>query len=258
MEAAVGVVQDKIGCLGTNLDIADRHAEDCRKQCGFQSGMVEQIVKQFAKYGEQYELSEDNERGLLQLQVVGDTPMHDMLRNSLAELKVLQAKKATIQAEQDEISGRLQGARRYLHALHLDQSTLQAGELGSVMRPNPLPLAHGGIDVDKDFGVMTSPTLCALCLERFPFWHAVICSCKHLYHPWCAGVCFRDNSNCASPDCGRVHPMWLKAFGFSSTYDEDRSGATRDDISASAAAEGGSIEYVRTLLPVGIDNYLRK
>lgn len=126
------------------------------------------------------------------------------------------------------------------------------------MQPNPLALTYEERDTVSDFGVLQVPAVCALCLEGFPFWHALICSCKHLYHPWCAAAWFRDTSDCASADCGRVHPMWLKACGFSYMRDEDRSGATADTISGSAAALMENVGSLSTPPPPAPLNSARK
>ena len=168
--------------------------------------------------------------------------MHDMLRNNLTDLRKLQAEKKAKQEELQMCGDRLEGSRRYLRALQSEHVCLQEGELGAVMHPNPLPLTYKEKDCISVFGDLPVPAVCAMCLEGFPFWYALICSCKHLYHPWYAAAWFLDSSDCVAIGCGRVHPFWLKACRFSFAPAEECSGATRDTVNVSAVVEGMNVE----------------
>ena len=52
-------------------------------------------------------------------------------------------------------------------------------------------------------------------MSGFPLNNIIVCTCGHLYHPWCAGIWFRVASTCADASYGTtVHPAWFSSFGF--------------------------------------------
>ena len=86
MESVLAKVESHVHHLQSNFDIATEQLDEVQKECTFCAGMVNHIIKQFAKYGEQYNLRNTNEDHYLPLVVIGETPMHDMLRNNLIDL----------------------------------------------------------------------------------------------------------------------------------------------------------------------------
>ena len=58
------------------------------------------------------------------------------------------------------------------------------------------------------------------------------------YHPWCAAAWFRHSSKCTASGCGRINPMWLKAYGFSILQKKDPNGATHDSMTLTGATGG--------------------
>jgi hypothetical protein len=58
-------------------------------------------------------------------------------------------------------------------------------------------------------------TTCELYRYDFEFNDIIVASCRHLYHPWCAGTHFNDSNLCADDECGQIMtPDWSKCFGF--------------------------------------------
>lgn len=106
MDGVVTSVQRKVNVLQGEGDDLLQKLEEVHKECSFSSGMVEKLIKQFAKYGEEYQLPKVDDDDF-KLDVVGDVPMHDMLRNNVIELRALLAKKRELQKVQDEMGGRL-------------------------------------------------------------------------------------------------------------------------------------------------------
>ena len=62
------------------------------------------------------------------------------------------------------------------------------------------------------FGIFVSLTV--VCEFPFPQNDVIVCSCLHVYHPWCARMWFENNATCAMSGCGLVHPNWFTSFGF--------------------------------------------
>jgi hypothetical protein len=78
-----------------------------------------------------------------------------------------------------------------------------------------------------------------MCLLGFHFNDIIVCSCRHLYHPFCAALHFKDNNKCANPLCGQVvSPEWAKSFGFRE-FD-----AELLEKEISEGCEGARIEYL--------------
>ena len=53
-----------------------------------------------------------------------------------------------------------------------------------------------------------------LCESPFSYNDILVCSCKHLYHPWYAMSWFSSSSRCVEKTCSHVHREWNKSFGF--------------------------------------------
>ncbi len=59
--------------------------------------------------------------------------------------------------------------------------------------------------------------VCVICNCPFPLFDIIVCSCQHLYHPWCATIWFKTTNSCRNEECISVlHLEWLKNFGFAS------------------------------------------
>lgn len=80
MDAVVNKVEQKVDTLQLDADSFSFKLEELEKECSFSSGMVEQLIKQFAKYREEYKLLSIDDGNEIQMEVIGNGPMYDMLR----------------------------------------------------------------------------------------------------------------------------------------------------------------------------------
>jgi len=83
---------------------------------------------------------------------------------------------------------------------------------------NPAP-SYSQFDLSTPRTILGLNTIslspCALCLSRFPLNDIIVCTCGHLYHPWCLGIWFRVSSQCVDNSCDATgHPSWFNNFGF--------------------------------------------
>lgn len=63
----------------------------------------------------------------------------------------------------------------------------------------PHPLCNHDTQVDKPSFLKILPYVVCLC--AFSHNDIVVFACRHLYHPWCALIHFRQSSQCAKPCC---------------------------------------------------------
>lgn len=139
---------------------------------------------------------------------------HEMVRDAKIDYEA-----AVMELQQcSKTSERLQSKQtcltRQFDALTLQLAHLKRGEVGVSLRPRPMctMFDHRNCDSVPD-PILVTP--CALCLSPFPLKDVIVCTCGHLYHPWCAGVWFKVSSTCADSSCSEmVHPNWFRSFGF--------------------------------------------
>ncbi|KAG0595091.1 hypothetical protein M758_UG138600 [Ceratodon purpureus] len=88
--------------------------------------------------------------------------------------------------------------------------SLRSGRLALAMHRHPMCNSFGTIDLPCDFVKITT---CVLCDSKFSYGDIVVCSCRHVYHPWCAFSWFSKSVKCVEKSCFEVHPDWWKSFG---------------------------------------------
>ena len=65
--------------------------------------------------------------------------------------------------------------------------------------------------MDSDSIMVTN---CILCDCPFSYNDILVCSWRHVYHPWCVVSWFSTSIKCVEKSCSVVHPDWYKSFGF--------------------------------------------
>jgi hypothetical protein len=60
----------------------------------------------------------------------------------------------------------------------------------------PHPLCNPDVQIDRPNFFKIFPYVVCLC--AFPHNDIVVFICRHLYHPWCALIHFRQNNQCAN------------------------------------------------------------
>ena len=128
----------------------------------------------------------------------------------------------------DNVTGKVLGTQSRLAALEKHLQDLSRGRHGVLLHPHPQ------VNHFEDFLTMwtTEVTLkiphCSAYMEGFHHGDVLLCSCMHMYHPWCAGQWFRVTSLCAHRHCGEVHSMWLKSWDF--PFAKAPVGVPEDDV----------------------------
>jgi hypothetical protein len=88
--------------------------------------------------------------------------------------------------------------------------------------PHPIPYPGAGYE---DNGFAVKITVCVKCHSGLCFSDIILSSCRHVYHPWCACVYFRNSNTCAYDLCkSMAGPEWAKSFGFKE-FDADMTAA---------------------------------
>jgi hypothetical protein len=90
-------------------------------------------------------------------------------------------------------------------------SNLRSGRPGLALHPHPMCNSHGIEQLEGDFLKVTN---CVLCGSTFSYNDIIVCSCRHVYHPWCVVSWFSTSVKCVEKNCSLVHPDWYKSFGF--------------------------------------------
>jgi hypothetical protein len=86
------------------------------------------------------------------------------------------------------------------------------------MHPNPLCNLEVKSNIPLNF-LKFAP--CVVCLCGFPHNDVVVFVYKHMYHPWCALIHFKQKSKCIDPHCKtNMFIKWFKSFGFRE-FDKD-------------------------------------
>ena len=92
----------------------------------------------------------------------------------------------------------------------LEALNLQTTSVLVFLHRVPCPI---GIPGNKGFEVTVSH--CEKCLLGFSFNDVIVCSCRHLYHLFCALMHFTTTNACAKVDCSKIIlPKWAKSFDF--------------------------------------------
>ena len=90
-------------------------------------------------------------------------------------------------------------------------SNLRSGRPGLALHPHPMCNSLELEVMDSDSIMVTN---CVLCDCPFSYNDILVCSCRHVYHPWCAVSWFSTSVKCVEKSCSVVHPDWYKSFGF--------------------------------------------
>lgn len=90
-------------------------------------------------------------------------------------------------------------------------SNLRSGRPGLALHPHPMCNSLENELADSDSIKLTN---CVLCDCPFAYNDILVCSCRHVYHPWCAVSWFSTSVKCVEKSCTVVHPDWFKSFGF--------------------------------------------
>lgn len=99
-----------------------------------------------------------------------------------------------------------------LASLTAQLNSLKRGQPGFALHPHPITSSISSRLNDHGYIKITN---CVVCDLPFPFSDILVCSCRHLYHPWCAITWFRVSWKCKEKTCESiVHPNWYKSFGF--------------------------------------------
>jgi hypothetical protein len=79
------------------------------------------------------------------------------------------------------------------------------------MHPHPLCNLKVHFNIPLNF-LKIAP--CVVCLFG-PHNDVLVFVLRHLYHPWCALIYFKQMSKCVDPHCRtNMSPEWFKSFGF--------------------------------------------
>ncbi|KAG0596509.1 hypothetical protein M758_UG261200 [Ceratodon purpureus] len=89
--------------------------------------------------------------------------------------------------------------------------SMRSGRPDLAMHPHPMWNSFGTKDLQCDFVKITT---CVLCDSKFSYGDIVVCSCRHVYHPWCALSWFSKSVKCVEESCSKVHSDWWKSFSF--------------------------------------------
>ena len=107
---------------------------------------------------------------------------------SQARLGVELEMKTSVHAQ---LQSRSLGLKRQHAALEKHIRQINEGFNGAGVFPHPMVYgddAFGVTDMTITFGA------CILCSQPFPYYDLVVCSCRHVYHPWCASIWFKENA----------------------------------------------------------------
>lgn len=129
-----------------------------------------------------------------------------------AEFESISAEQSVKVDKHESLVKRTDFLEGQLASLTSQLNSLKRGQPGFALHPHPItssisfPLDdHGYIKIAN----------CVVCDLSFPFSDILVCSCRHLYHPWCAITWFRTSWKCKEKSCESiVHPNWYKSFGF--------------------------------------------
>ena len=90
-------------------------------------------------------------------------------------------------------------------------SNLRSGRPGLALHPHPM---CNSLEIELADTDSIKLTNCVLCDCPFAYNDILVCSCRHVYHPWCAVSWFSTSVKCVEKSCTVVHPDWFKSFGF--------------------------------------------
>lgn len=129
------------------------------------------------------------------------------------QYKTLQEQSALQEIALKDLQQKTQFFDRQYAALGEKVISLKKKNLGFVMYPHPLCYPSEPLDRRCD---LLQITHCVFCKSGFLYNDAIVASCRHLYHPWCAMVHFRLHTRCFDSSCDvLMSPEWYKSFGFS-------------------------------------------
>jgi hypothetical protein len=138
---------------------------------------------------------------------------NEMVKDALMDYDAVALELEQCKLRYEDLEVREKCLKRQFDALSSQIATMKRGEVGMNLRPRPLCSQFDPRAVSNSDTISLTP--CALCYSGFPRKDIIVCTCGHLYHPWCAGVWFGVSSNCAHTSCGAtVHPAWFTSFGF--------------------------------------------
>ncbi len=107
--------------------------------------------------------------------------------------------------------------RIQFHALIGQLLNLKKGYEGLSIHPHTICY----VEVVDKWKYELNVTMCVICNCPFPLFDIIVCSCQHLYHPWCVAIWFKIINSCRNEECISVlHLEWLKSFGFASLIAE--------------------------------------
>lgn len=143
---------------------------------------------------------------------------HEMVRDATVDYEAASLELKECSLGYENLQTRQTCLRRQFDALQFQLAHMKRGEVGISLRPRPLCSLFDPHTHTKSDPIPVKP--CVLCLNQFPLNDIIVCTCGHLYHPWCAGVWFRVASTCADATCGAtVHPNWFRSFGFGQLHE---------------------------------------
>lgn len=145
---------------------------------------------------------------------IGIGPILKMYYSNVKNLSAFAATKSALESELLTASTATTATSTRLLALQAYLDELAAGK--DAVRMRPLPSCYeDDVVVPRSTQPLLPPSLkCSICSDGFPLWDVILCSCQHVYHPWCAAQWFRSNVRCAALDCGLVPPLWYNSWGF--------------------------------------------
>lgn len=188
-------------------------------------GEAEDLEGKADAAGEQHRASllgiQQLQETMKEMEVIGATDfVARLLEGHSKKMTDLTAAEAEFRIALDEVTGKILGTQSRLAALEEHLQDLLEGGHGAVLHPHPQPNHVDDIVVEWPQDISLHMQRCSACSEGFPYGDFLFCVCSHVYHPWCAAQWFKATSMCAHTQCGEVHPLWLKSWGFQSCSDK--------------------------------------
>ena len=197
-------------------EVIDKEAEVAHASVQWEAcyHLVEQFKAVLKEAGEDYATLVGDEEIEAATTQPGIGPVLKMYYSNLKKLSAFAATKSILEGDLEQLTTARTAASIHLAALQAYSDELVVGKDALLMRPLPACNTDNMSGAQNSRPLLPPALQCAICSDAFPLWDVVLCSCQHIYHPWCAVHWFRNNVTCTAPECGLVAPLWYKSWGF--------------------------------------------
>lgn len=216
--AEVGDLVEKMEALlrENKVLVQEKKAEATRTAVQWEAcfQLVEQFKSTLSESGQDCSIGSGEEEMAAAIEQPGIGPVLKMYFANVKKLNAFAAMKSASESDLLQASTAMTATSRRLVALQAYSQELAAGKDAVLMRPLPSCNKAGDYPFSSSQPLLPAPLECAICSDGFSFWDVLLCTCRHVYHPWCAVQWFRMHVMCAVPQCGLVSPIWYKSWGF--------------------------------------------